>query len=345
MTGESVGKRSTAAMGASPESGRVEEIDTAKGIGIVLVVWGHMVGPDLRPSGNEWWGTWNHYLYAFHMAFFFFLSGYVFFLRPADQWRMRVRKSAIKLVPAYLMFAMLVFLAKAVAVRALHVDRPVQDPLDEVLRMLLYPVYGFAQYLWFIYSLLQVYVIVALLKNWLPRHFGLALIAAAVLHLLAVSGYVTQLFALQQTARYLIFFLLADACLRYPGAWKKLTTRYGGVALVAFASALVTLPVAWLATVAGLLCIPALVALASRLNRLPGPRRLLQYLGRNTLTIYLMNALALGLVRAIFIKAWGWDDWHFFVVAPVLLCSGLALPIVAQRVIFRRWTWLDRITR
>ena len=71
----------------------------------------------------------------------------------------------------------------------------------------------------------------------------------------------------------------------------------------------------------------------------------MQFLGRNTLTIYLMNSLAMGLVRGIALKVWGWDDWHFFVVAPILLTAGLLLPIIAQRVLFARWAWTNRITR
>jgi len=73
--------------------------------------------------------------------------------------------------------------------------------------------------------------------------------------------------------------------------------------------------------------------------------RLMQFLGRNTLTIYLMNSLAMGFVRALVLRTWGWDGWHFFVVAPLLLAAGLALPIISQRLLFSRWRWMDRITR
>jgi len=39
--------------GSSPS--RLSEIDTAKGMGIGLVVFGHMVARDLKPQGNDWW--------------------------------------------------------------------------------------------------------------------------------------------------------------------------------------------------------------------------------------------------------------------------------------------------
>ena len=47
---------------------RLEWIDKAKGIGIILVILGHTICP---PNIKFW-------LYSFHMPLFFFLSGYVF---------------------------------------------------------------------------------------------------------------------------------------------------------------------------------------------------------------------------------------------------------------------------
>ena len=87
--------------------------------------------------------------------------------------------------------------------------------------------------------------------------------------------------------------------------------------------ALIVVPEDWLPTVAALLSVPALVAVARWVDRWPALRQPLQFLGRNTLTIYLMNSLAMGLVRAIVLKYWGWDGWHFFVVAPALLTCRL----------------------
>lgn len=59
------------------ESKRVEYIDIAKGIGIILVVWGHVA----------WYGT--TIINYFHMGLFFFISGYVLNLnRNSKQYAM-----------------------------------------------------------------------------------------------------------------------------------------------------------------------------------------------------------------------------------------------------------------
>ena len=324
---------------------RISEIDTAKGIGIALVVFGHMVARDLKPAGNDWWLTWHDHLYTFHMAFFFFLSGYVFFREAPDQWGARLKKSAAKLLPAYALFALIVYAAKAIAIRILHVDRPVRELGAELLQMLLYPTEGFAQFLWFIITLLMIYVVMVAARSWVLRYYKISVAIAVGFHLLSVTGHVADLFALQQLARYTVFFLIAAACHRHAGVWRSMIGRYSVLCVALFVAVLCLLPESLLSTIAGLLGIPSLVALAVWAERWPGMRDLLQYLGRNTLTIYLMNSLAMGLVRAIVLRYWGWDGWHFFVVAPLLLLSGLFVPIAVQRLVFSRWNWSDRITR
>lgn len=324
---------------------RISEIDTAKGIGIALVVLGHMVARDVKPLGNDWWVVWHEHLYSFHMAFFFFLSGYVFFLKPASQWPDQLRKSARKLLPAYLLFALIVYLAKAAASGLLHVDRPVKHPIGELLLMVAYPTDGFAQFLWFIVTLLMVMSAVTFLRTWICRYLGMSLALAFALHLFSITDHVTDLLALHQLARYSIFFMIAAACHRVPETWALVVSRFGVVSFGVFVAALLLAPPQWLPTVAGLLSVPALVALAIWIDRWHSLRRPLQFLGRNTLTIYLMNSLAMGLARAIVFKVWDWDGWHFFVVAPVLLAAGLVLPILVQRYFLSRWQWTDRITR
>ena len=192
-----------------PATERISEIDTAKGIGIALVVFGHMVARDVKPLDNDWWMVWHEHLYSFHMAFFFFLSGYVFFLQPANRWAGRLLKNATKLVPAYLLFALIVYVAKAIAGRVLHVNRPVNQVFSEVLLMLAYPTNGFAQFLWFIVTLLMILALMTALQSWITRHLGTALVAFFALHVLSVTGHVTEFLAFHQLARYAVFFLVA----------------------------------------------------------------------------------------------------------------------------------------
>jgi fucose 4-O-acetylase-like acetyltransferase len=77
-------------------SKRIKWIDTAKGLGIILVILGHK----LTISSSIY-----NYIYSFHMPFFFFLSGYLF----SDINNMKLKDFAIKksrslLIP-YFIFA------------------------------------------------------------------------------------------------------------------------------------------------------------------------------------------------------------------------------------------------
>lgn len=60
-----------------PAKQRVGWIDLAKGAAILLVLWGHAMRDPMRVEN---WALDYSYrvIYTFHMAFFFWLSGYVY---------------------------------------------------------------------------------------------------------------------------------------------------------------------------------------------------------------------------------------------------------------------------
>lgn len=74
---------------------RIEWIDTAKGIGILLVVIGHI---KLTPFIHNW-------IYQFHMPLFFFLSGILF--KKNEPWKQCVIKKIIHLLLPYPFFLIL----------------------------------------------------------------------------------------------------------------------------------------------------------------------------------------------------------------------------------------------
>jgi fucose 4-O-acetylase-like acetyltransferase len=62
----------TGKTGQTAGAGRLEWLDTAKGIGIVLVVAGHV----LVAQDSAWKQVAGQFIYMFHMPFFFMVSGY-----------------------------------------------------------------------------------------------------------------------------------------------------------------------------------------------------------------------------------------------------------------------------
>ncbi|WP_165971912.1 acyltransferase family protein [Paenibacillus piri] len=77
-------------------NGRIDWIDIAKGIGIVLVVVGHTA---LEDSGL------GRFIYSFHMPLFFFLSGYLFSVHKYTGFAAFIKKKATTLLIPYFLFA------------------------------------------------------------------------------------------------------------------------------------------------------------------------------------------------------------------------------------------------
>jgi fucose 4-O-acetylase-like acetyltransferase len=76
---------------------RIEWIDTARGLGILLVVLGH-VDPPIN---------WTIFIYTFHMPLFFFLSGYLFSINKHNTLGIFLRNKSRTLLIPYFSFSIL----------------------------------------------------------------------------------------------------------------------------------------------------------------------------------------------------------------------------------------------
>lgn len=79
---------------------RISFIDTAKGLGMILVVWGHIVSTGLL----------NQIIYSFHMPFFFFVSGYLLQLKQKELSYDFIRKGVKRLIAPYAVFSLMYLL-------------------------------------------------------------------------------------------------------------------------------------------------------------------------------------------------------------------------------------------
>lgn len=139
-----------------PSKVRLPDIERAKGLAILLVVFGHVVARQ-PPLYNEWYTVSKLTVYSFHMAFFMFLSGIVFFLNTTpvlgfQEYALSVRKRFLRLMPSYLLFAVLVFFGKWATQSFIHVDHPVNG-FSGLIDILLFPMQSVSAFLWYIYVL------------------------------------------------------------------------------------------------------------------------------------------------------------------------------------------------
>ncbi len=92
----------------------------------------------------------------------------------------------------------------------------------------------------------------------------------------------------------------------------------------------------------GLLSVPALLGLVR--SSVFNCSDMLLMLGKYTFSIYLMNTIVIGLVKVVFFRIISWDGVNFLWYAPMLLVSGLFVPIAVKKYVLKRFAYLDKIT-
>src|ERR1700728_2689079 len=86
---------------AESSNGRIPWVDALKGLGIALVVFGHIANGSL----------FQRLIYTFHMPLFFFISGFLH--KPANRLPRYFRKKTIHLLVPYASFAVIASIPKA----------------------------------------------------------------------------------------------------------------------------------------------------------------------------------------------------------------------------------------
>ncbi|WP_219642083.1 acyltransferase family protein [Cohnella sp. CFH 77786] len=164
---------------------RIDWLDAAKGIGIILVVAGH--------TGSTS-STVTNYIFSFHMPLFFFLSGYLF---TAGKYGFGsyVRKKAKSLLIPYFVFAFATYAYWAVIGRKFGNDAELDIPLLKPLAGILYSNgvdhwLVFDTPLWFLTCLFLVEIGFYLLSKRVRRQGVLFLALVA----LSVIGYLDSLY-------------------------------------------------------------------------------------------------------------------------------------------------------
>ena len=281
-----------------PASARVEWVDVAKGMTILLVVL-HHVTLFLQPHGLVPGpvATINLGLTSLRMPLFFLASG-LFFAGPlAGGWRALLHKRVALFGYLYLLWATLQFLEMSVLPPAVAAPEVTQDAA-EYAALLLVP----APAMWFLYAL-SVYSVLAKLARPVPRWLQLT-VTGAVSAAVGAGVLVFPSETWSLTVRYLFFFLLGcyarGMVERVAGLTGVRRLALAGVTLLVgmLSAAALTSGLRWvvgLALVFNLAVLVCGVLLAAWIAPWPISRPLAR-LGRNTLQVYLTNVLWIGLI-------------------------------------------------
>lgn len=148
------------------EQKRIRYIDIYRGVGIILMVTGH-VGI---------WGTFGYWIHAFHMPMFFFIAGYLY--REHSNYREYLVSKARSLLIPYACYGLLAY----VIYLSLHLG----DAVSPLVHMVTDNTTGVAHNgaIWFLTALFWVYVIYMMIEA-LPLSMA---IRTAIYYTIAVMG-------------------------------------------------------------------------------------------------------------------------------------------------------------
>lgn len=312
---------------------RIEWVDLAKGVGILLVVIGHAdrgLQTTGLPDPRGVLPVLDQAIYAFHMPLFFLLSGIVFGIRPVLRIKPDLLKRVWRIFYAMVFWTYAFLAMRVVAGSSSNAQSSVQDlfvlPLPPV------------EHFWFLWALLLHFTVFSILRIGLRpflsevQFWGLAVlftvIANFAIHL------PPDLFPFFGPAvHYSVAFALGALLGALPLVSKVPRPPFAllaalGFAILLWATVALEFSLHWIAQgiVLSLLLLPPLVFVSSKIDRTELGKGL-AYLGVVSLAIYVMHTMFSAALRILFVKL-GIDDLMLHLVL------GSAIGIVGPVIVF-----------
>ncbi|GGH09302.1 acyltransferase family protein [Silvibacterium dinghuense] len=321
----------------SARSNRIAWIDIARGIGIILVVYGHvlrgLVGAHLLTTANPVWAS-DYTIYTFHMPLFFLLAGLQVDRSLSKGPQAFLRSKIITIAYPYLLWSLFQGGLQLLMPGLLNTPR---SPWT-LVTILWHPIAQF----WFLYVLFLCHVIGFLTQARRTLLIPLLLISMGCA-LLAMHG-VPGLFVLPATLAHCFVFYAAGILLSH-----ALLNWRPSVGMAMFASALSEfglglfshlgrgwshslsdIPPSWPSAIAGIALLICLSHLLDLLTRSLGSW--FETLGRASLTIYIFHILAAAGIRVALKKA-HLTAWPLQLAVGTIM--GVGLPLLLH-------LWLER---
>lgn len=307
---------------------RLPDIDRTKGFAIALVVWGHIAS--FAPAGSPLWFYISvDVIYSFHMPLFMYLSGFVFFYNGLHErfWKSPTKQIVNRfdrLMVPFLAFGIIVILGKYFVGQAVALPSPVHSIGDGIRRVLVDDPDNPSASIWYLFVIFVYAILTPLLWRLGGSRFLL-------LFLLGVLGWIIEVpqdFYAARIAKYFLFFVIGGFTAARAGTLLSIFEKYFLIFLVVFLVLcfyFFTHPLALL--ICGISSIPAFHGLFRKSFLLDA--NALNTLGLNSMAIYLMNTIFIGLFGILFI-ALGLRSWVLFAL---LFAVGIAGPIFVRMVL------------
>ena len=308
-------------------------VDAAKGIAILFVVLGHVVS-SYHNSGllkdATVFGFVYTFVYSFHMPLFFVLSGYLAAKAPAGGSALqRIGYKVLSLGVPYVVFSVVTWGVKFI----LSSLSNTAVGIKELLAIAVFPI----NHMWYIYALMIMAVLHILLRKPLEglRGRAVAMTVALVLRLLFKwTGWLSDWNLMDSVVEHLtshLFWYFAGVFCAGWFQYRKPATRWSIPAAVAV---LLYGALLWLLgdaqrrqPIVSTLLNGTGVVLFAFIAMYLEKSRLLTYLGKNSLPIYLLHGLVISASRILLTKL---QVPLLFGATPMVVCGllGIVLPLL-----------------
>ena len=330
--------------GVVPPTQRLDEIDVAKGIGILLVVVGHIVA--VRSEGPVGYAVFKTYLYQFHMPFFMYLSGFAFW-RACEKYgdveavKYTLARANRLLVP-FFTFGLLIIVAKAAAKSVVHVDDAPAQLWIGVSSLLVHTNNSPALSIWYVFVLFFYSVFSFSLRLYKRDRIAAAFVLSAVLYVVDVGDF---LYANRIFAYYFFFVIGMFISSRYELYKNRIKSNFNLYLIVftGLSGSLIYLDRTQLVPLvdsnkitvmlASLAAIPFLHSMSMIVTGRTAD--CLRFFGKNSFAIYLMNTIAIGLLKAVYVSLLFEMNSAFLLYALLATTAGLLIPVMVASVLKR----------
>lgn len=285
-----------------PKARFLPEIEVGKGIGISLVVIGHLVA--VATLGPDWYASLKRLIYQFHMPFFMYLSGFSFaWVRPFSldvPFMIFLKKRGSRLLIPFITFGVIIVFAKYGAQFMLFVDDAPDSLAKGFTALFINTEKSPALSIWYVFVLFAFSVIAFLARDLTNRTLLVLLALSLVMHFSKVP----DILYLNRIFYFFLFFVLGMLAARNYDAFADILSRFGVIGVIAFLVCCgIVLSMNRISAetklITGLFSLPALHYVALNLT---GPvAKMFEWIGGYSFPIYLMNTLTIGGFKAFYI--------------------------------------------
>jgi fucose 4-O-acetylase-like acetyltransferase len=308
-------------------------VDYAKAIGIILVVYGHVIR-GLHSAGFEFYGKFydlsDSIIYSFHMPLFFFLSGLFFFHTLSKKGRVGLVYSKIDTIfYPYIIWS--IFQGSIEALLSNYTNGNVL--FSDVFSLFWAPRAQF----WFLYDLFFIFVFLSLMLKTQTKSRTLILFFSLVVFYCFFIDFLS--YVEDRTLLLCCVFFISGILFNFyfKGAWLKsktlllITTVFfiSSQYMYHFYYSLNYLDYSVYTIVLAFISVLFVILLSFLLSQIR--IRFLAYLGVTSMAIYLMHILAGSGIRVILYKVFGIESTVIHLVFGVV--AGLLFPLIGLWVI------------